>query len=125
MPKNITIDKQKFEALCHIQATKKEIAYVMQCHEDTIERWCKRTYKQLFGDVWDTYSAGGKMSLRRKMYETAMGGNVTMMIWLSKQYLAMTDKLEQKEAEEKKPNVVYKAEWDIAKEQLDKPDAHS
>jgi hypothetical protein len=38
----------------------------------------------------------GKLSLRRKMMETAMNGNVTMQIWLSKQYLGMSDKLEQK-----------------------------
>lgn len=31
-------------------------------------------------------------SLRRKQYETAMNGNVTMQIWLGKQYLDQRDK---------------------------------
>lgn len=34
------------------------------------------------------------MSLRRKQYEMAAGGNPTMLIWLGKQYLNQTDKNE-------------------------------
>jgi hypothetical protein len=34
----------------------------------------------------------GKSSLKRKMFEIALKGNATMLIWLSKQYLGMRDK---------------------------------
>ena len=34
------------------------------------------------------------MSLRRKQFETALAGNVTMMVWLGKQYLGQKDKTE-------------------------------
>ena len=36
----------------------------------------------------------GKASLRRKQYEVAMGGNCTMLVWLGKQYLGQTDKID-------------------------------
>ena len=36
----------------------------------------------------------GKIRLRQLMWRTAENGNVTMQIWLSKQYLGMSDKQE-------------------------------
>jgi hypothetical protein len=38
-----------------------------------------------------------KIKLIDKMWHTALGGNVTMMIYLSKQYLGMSDKVESKQ----------------------------
>ena len=36
-----------------------------------------------------------RVKLRQKQVEKAMGGNVTMLIWLGKQLLGQTDKVEQ------------------------------
>ncbi len=36
-----------------------------------------------------------RMSLMKKQYEVAMTGNVTMLIWLGKQYLGQSDKVEE------------------------------
>jgi len=47
-----------------------------------------------FSSFYEKGRERGKMTLRRKMFETALGGNVTMQIWLSKQYLGMADKQE-------------------------------
>ena len=62
----------------------------------TIESWCKREYKANFYDVFKKKSAAGKMSLRREQWRSAEKGNVTMQIWLGKQWLGQTDKVEQK-----------------------------
>jgi hypothetical protein len=35
----------------------------------------------------------GRMSLRRMQYKSAMNGNVTMQIWLGKQYLNQMEKM--------------------------------
>ena len=89
----IEIDEDQFKALCNIQCTLVEIADWFKCSEDTIERWCKRTFDMSFADTYKKFSVGGKISLRRyqmKMAET----NVTMAIWLGKQYLGQTDKQE-------------------------------
>jgi hypothetical protein len=46
---------------------------------------------------WSDYEAGlaeMKSELRREMIRTAMGGDTKMQIWLSKNYLGMSDKVE-------------------------------
>lgn len=54
------------------------------------------TLHRRFADQIKDARNEGKMSLRRKMWEMALGGNVTILIWLSKNELGMTDKVEQK-----------------------------
>jgi len=84
------IDPEVFEGLCRIQCTLQEIASWFKCSEDTIERWCKRTYKQTFAEAYKKYSASGKISLRRAQLKLAEK-NATMAIWLGKQYLGQKD----------------------------------
>lgn len=89
----VEIKEDQFEGLCGIQCTLSEIAGIFKCSGDTIERWCKRTYKTTFAEAFKKYSASGKMSLRRLQFRMAET-NATMAIWLGKQYLGQTDKVE-------------------------------
>lgn len=89
----IEIDKEIFENICGIQCTLEEIAGVFNCSEDTIERWCKRTYEMGFAEVYKKHSARGKMSLRRFQFNLAKK-NAAMAIFLGKQYLGQKDNLE-------------------------------
>lgn len=89
----IEIDKEHFEDLCNLQCTIEEIAGFFKCSVDTIERWCKRTYNQSFADTYKTYSQNGKISLRRLQFKLAEK-NASLCIWLGKQYLGQTDKIE-------------------------------
>lgn len=84
------IDKIQFEKLCSLQCTLNEIAGVMECSEDTIERWCNRVYDMNFADVYKKYSAAGKMSLRRAQFRLAER-SAAMAIFLGKNYLGQTD----------------------------------
>ena len=86
----IEIDQEQFEKLCEIQCTLEEIANVLKCSMDTVERWCKRTYEMSFAEAFKKYSATGKMSLRRNQFKLAQT-NATMAIWLGKQYLGQKD----------------------------------
>lgn len=86
----IQIDQEQFEKLCEIQCTLEEIANVLKCSMDTVERWCKRTYEMGFAEAFKKYSANGKMSLRRNQFKLAET-NATMAIWLGKQYLGQKD----------------------------------
>jgi hypothetical protein len=88
----IAIDYDLFDKLCSIQCTQEEIASIMNVSVDTLERRCRREKKQTFAEYYDKKRAGGKMSLRRKQYEIAQSGNVTMLIWLGKQYLGQSEK---------------------------------
>lgn len=84
------IDKKIFENLCGLQCTEEEIASAFNCSVDTVSRWCKRTYKESFAEVFKKKSAGGKISLRRAQFRLAET-NSTMAIFLGKQYLGQSD----------------------------------
>ena len=66
--------------------TKSEIAAFLNCHPDTITN--------RFQDIFIKGQEQGKTKLRDVQLKSAMSGNVTMQIWLGKQYLKQTDKQE-------------------------------
>lgn len=86
----IDIDEDQFKKLCSIQCTLAEIASWFKCSEDTIERWCKRELDMSFAEAFKIWSADGKISLRRTQFKMAEH-NVSMAIWLGKQYLEQRD----------------------------------
>lgn len=88
--KRIEIDQHQFEQLCYMQCTLDEIAGWFGCSEDTIQRWCKRTYKTTFGEAYAAKSQGGRISIRRAQFELAKK-SPAMAIWLGKQYLGQSD----------------------------------
>jgi len=94
--KKIQIDWEIVDELCKIQCTGEEIADVLGCSYDTLERRCKEVHKTACADYIKKKAAGGKSSLRRMQYKAAEGGNATMLIWLGKQYLGQSDKVESK-----------------------------
>lgn len=86
----IAIDEEQFKKLCTLQCTLSEIASFFKCSEDTIERWCRRELKMSFAEAFKIHSAGGKISLRRWQFKMAEH-NVSMAIFLGKQYLGQKD----------------------------------
>lgn len=88
------IDQNLFENLCGIQCTEAEICVALECSEDTINRWCKRTYGATFADTYKSKCQRGKSSLRRMQFKLA-AKNASMAIWLGKQYLGQRDEPEQ------------------------------
>lgn len=87
----VEIDKNIFEGLCKIQCTCEEIGDVVGYSHDGVESWCKRTYGENFSVVSKRLAAHGKSSLRRWMFKGAKNGNASLLIWLSKQHLGMSD----------------------------------
>ena len=94
------IDQKHFEKLCGLQCTLEEMCCYFDCNTDTIEKWCKNTYKMNFSEVFSLKRGGGKISLRRKQFEVAMDGNPTMLIWLGRNMLGQTDKPDTDNSEE-------------------------
>jgi len=82
----LEIDADMVEKLASIGCTTKEIASVCECSTDTLER--------RFAANIAKGKERGKTSLRKKQYEVAMTGNVTMLIWLGKQMLDQKEKNE-------------------------------
>jgi len=77
------IDEKKIRELAMIQCTMSEIAAVMDCSVDTLER--------RFADVIKKGQEQGKCSLRRAQYKKAMEGNPAMLIWVGKHILKQRD----------------------------------
>lgn len=89
------IDYPKLEALCKIQCTGEECAAVLGVDYDTLNRHLIADGHVGFAEYYKRHSEGGKASLRRLQWKNAEAGNVTMQIWLGKQYLQQTDKQEE------------------------------
>ena len=95
MPKFVEIDQKTFEGLCHIQCTQREVCDFLNVDDKTLTKWCKTTYGLPFSDVLRQKRGGGKVSLRRTQWRNAIDlNNTTMQIWLGKQFLGQTDKVE-------------------------------
>ena len=90
----IPIDWEVVDGMCEIQCTGEEIAGVLSIHYDTLVNACKREHNCTFSEYIGQKKSTGKMSLRRKQYSTAMDGNPTMLVWLGKNWLGQTDKVE-------------------------------
>ena len=85
-------DREEFENLCKQHSTVTDIANHFGVSEDTIQRWCKRTYGKTFKEVYRRFQATGRISLRRWLWAAAERGNVPALIFLSKNELGMSDK---------------------------------
>ena len=88
----IELDSAKVEALAALQCTFDEIASGLGISTDTLDR--RRTEEPEIADAIKRGREEGKRSLRRLQYTSAKEGNITMQIWLGKQWLEQKDKHE-------------------------------
>lgn len=98
-----TPDWEEFGKLCGIQCTLSEIAAYYDVSEDTIERAVKRTHKLKFAEYFKQKRKKGFVSLRRTMWQLALKGDKTMLIWLSKQHLKFSEKMTVKDPKPQTP----------------------
>lgn len=89
------INKDTFEGLCRIFCTQEEILAVLNVSYETLRSWVKQEYNGArTEDVMKDIRETGKASLRRLQLKHAEK-NVTMAIWLGKQYLGQKDQIEE------------------------------
>ena len=73
-----------------------------------------RTLKRNFAEIIDQYREQGKASLRKKMYDKAVKKDNTMMqIFLSKNMLGMSDKVQQTNVTEPLPLIIEAQAEDV------------
>ena len=93
------VDVEILKNLASIGCPNYEIASVMNVSA--------RTLKRNFAEIIDQYKQKGKASLRKKMYDKAVKKDNTMMqIFLSKNYLGMSDKVQQTNVTEPLPLII-------------------
>jgi len=103
------VDWHEVNKLLNIGCIGEEIASILELDYDTIQNHCKKDHKILFSDYIKKYGGNFKRSLRRSQYLSAIGlpeikddkivkwidkPNPTMLIWLGKQHLNQSDKME-------------------------------
>ena len=108
-PPTKPFDPIQFERLLNYQCTKKEIASFMYMSLDCLLKKVKDYYGDdaTFKSVQAEKGGVNKVKLRIKQYRTAMRGNVSMQIWLGKQWLGQSDNpLQEFDDEQDYPEVV-------------------
>lgn len=107
-PKPTKPDWSQVEKLAALHCTGEEIAEFLGISYDTLERACKREMQMKLADYLAQKKSIGRTSLRRAQYTKAVNeGNTTMLIWLGKQWLGQTDKIEHSGDDEKPIKLAY------------------
>jgi hypothetical protein len=111
------IDWNVFRRSCIAQCTAEEIAASFEMSADTLSRRCMEEKGKTFAELKRIFAPEGLGSLRSKMYQKAMDdnakGQVKMMIWLSKNYLGMADKIEDDRYKDLEPLVIETSQTTI------------
>ena len=95
----IVVDIEILKNLASIGCPDYEIASVLNISAKTL----KRNY----ADIVEQFKEKGKASLRKKMWDKAVKkDNTHMQIWLSKNYLGMSDKVQQTNVTEPLPLII-------------------
>ena len=89
------LDESMLEEMGAEDCTLQEVAAVMGTSVEVIEN--------LYGDVVLRGRNRGNAALRKRMFEKAIGGDVRLLEWLSKNRLGYRDKFPEED-----PNVVFK-----------------
>ena len=89
------INKTEFEKLCFLQCTQREFCSWFDVSDETLNKWCKENYDgRTFLDVFKEKRENGIISLRRTQFQLAEK-SPAMAIFLGKNLLGQTDKVEQ------------------------------
>ena len=89
------IDKTEFEKLCFLQCTEREFCSWFDVSDETLNKWCKENYDgRTFLAVFKEKRENGLISLRRTQFQLAEK-SPAMAIFLGKNLLGQTDKVEQ------------------------------
>lgn len=96
------IDQKQFDTLVRMGCKRAEIVTFFDstidggCCDDTIDRWCKRTYKERgrglsFAEVLDKRKELQKIPVRQAIQQGLKNGNASIVIFAAKNILGWSD----------------------------------
>ena len=91
--KKIEVDPEQVRQLARLGCTWDEIAGVLKIGRTTLTA---RMREKKYRDAYEQGVAEGDVSIRRAQYESAMKGKTGMLVWLGKNRLNQTDRVETK-----------------------------
>lgn len=94
--KEIEINWTALDGILQYGAKLIDCSDVLDLSEDTIQRAIKKKTGGTFSEYRDLKMSKMRIKLLQKQFESAMAGNTTMQIWLGKQILGQTDKIQTK-----------------------------
>lgn len=83
------------EECAKIQCTGEEIAGIIGVDYDTLNARINEKFGYGFSDYIRPFLMNGRKSLRRWQFDAAAAGNVSMLMWLGKQYLGQKEPKEE------------------------------
>lgn len=89
------INWEVVDAVLQYKASLIDVADLCDVHPDTLKNRIKEKYDMNFKEYRDKKMSKMRLKLSQKQFEIAMRGNVRMLIWLGKQYLGQSEKVEQ------------------------------
>jgi endonuclease III-like uncharacterized protein len=78
---------------------------------DSLSRRIKERYGITFAEYKHKRQETIRINILKKQYEIAMGGNVTMLIYLGKQYCGQKEQVEEVVKQEVKQEITYATQW--------------
>jgi len=93
--KKINIDWDKVIELLEAQVHGTSIADIIGISSTCLFERVREDHGISWGDFKMKHKGVGREKLRQRMFQQAMGGDKTLMIFLAKNYLGMADKVEQ------------------------------
>lgn len=113
--KKLTLDSDGVRSLAAIGCTLTEMGYVLGCDPKTVSNRFSKEIKEGMGEL--------KRSLRHYQVQKAFEGNVTMMIWLGKQYLGQSENpiMDQDDMDKvEQPKMAFAVPEGFSQEEFDK-----
>jgi hypothetical protein len=95
----LKIDPEQVRGLARLHCTNKEIASVIGCSTDTLER--------RYAAEISKGKEEGRAALRRLQWKAANAGNIAMLIWLGKNHLGQTDRQDVTSAGQQQPIAAF------------------
>ena len=91
------INKDELEKLMRLYPSEKEASDWFDVSYKSLQRFIKTNFKCSFVQLRDKSFTKTRIAIKRKQIEKALAGNGdnTMLIWVGKQYLGQSDKMEQ------------------------------
>lgn len=103
-PKAPDPDWKELERMLQVHNSGEDCAYMLGISYSTLSRKVQDHYGFTFDELIKRNQQVGKTTLRKAMMNAVIKGNVSMMIWLSKNWLGMKDNPE--EIFEQKPTII-------------------
>jgi len=90
----LEVDWDTLERICQYTISCEDAAFLCGVGKTTLEEKIKEKHGITFRAFREQRSARTRLNLFNKQVEIALKGNVTMLIWLGKNYLKQSDKNE-------------------------------